>query len=49
VTETGQLTAEVLNRVDAEVADLVESAVAEAKAAPKPGPADLQTDVYISY
>jgi pyruvate dehydrogenase E1 component alpha subunit len=49
VTETGQLTAEALDRVDAEVADLVDTAVTEAKAAPKPGRADLQTDVYISY
>jgi TPP-dependent pyruvate/acetoin dehydrogenase alpha subunit len=49
VTETGQLTGEALDRVDAEVADLIDTAVAEAKAAPKPGRADLETDVYISY
>jgi acetoin:2,6-dichlorophenolindophenol oxidoreductase subunit alpha len=49
VTETGQLTAEALDRVDAEVADLIDTAVTEAKAAPKPGRADLETDVYISY
>jgi TPP-dependent pyruvate/acetoin dehydrogenase alpha subunit len=49
VTETGQLTAEALDRVDTEVADLIDTAVNEAKAAPKPGRADLETDVYISY
>jgi acetoin:2,6-dichlorophenolindophenol oxidoreductase subunit alpha len=49
VTETGQLTEEALDRIDAEVADLIDAAVTEAKAAPKPGRADLETDVYISY
>jgi acetoin:2,6-dichlorophenolindophenol oxidoreductase subunit alpha len=49
VVETGQLGTEALDRVDAEVADLIDTAVNEAKAAPKPGRADLETDVYISY
>ena len=35
--------------MDAEVAQLIEEAVAEAKAAPKPGAADLLTDVYVKY
>jgi acetoin:2,6-dichlorophenolindophenol oxidoreductase subunit alpha len=49
VTETGQLAAEQLDRVDAEVAQLIDEAVAEAAAAPKPTEADLLTDVYIRY
>jgi pyruvate dehydrogenase E1 component alpha subunit len=49
VIETGQLTSGSLDTVDAEVADLIDAAVVEAKAAPKPGSADLSTDVYISY
>ena len=34
---------------DTEVARLIEEAVAEAKAAPEPAPAELTTDVYVSY
>jgi pyruvate dehydrogenase E1 component alpha subunit len=49
VIETGQLAAEQLDAVDAEVARLIDDAVTEAKAAPKPGRADLETDVYVSY
>jgi acetoin:2,6-dichlorophenolindophenol oxidoreductase subunit alpha len=49
VTETGQLTAEQLDAIDVEVAKLIDESVIEAKAAPKPGPADLLTDVYIAY
>jgi acetoin:2,6-dichlorophenolindophenol oxidoreductase subunit alpha len=49
VTESGQLTEERLDAVDREVAELIDRAVAEAKAAPKPGPSDLLTDVYVSY
>ncbi|NMH96129.1 thiamine pyrophosphate-dependent dehydrogenase E1 component subunit alpha [Pseudonocardia acidicola] len=49
VTETGQLTNDQLDAVDVEVAKLIDEAVVEAKAAPKPGPADLLTDVYVSY
>jgi acetoin:2,6-dichlorophenolindophenol oxidoreductase subunit alpha len=49
VTSTGQLPAEDLDRIDREVAELIDEAVLQAKAADKPGPADLETDVYISY
>jgi acetoin:2,6-dichlorophenolindophenol oxidoreductase subunit alpha len=49
VTEAEQLTAEQLDAVDTEIAALVERSVVEAKAAPKPGPGDLLTDVYVSY
>ncbi|PXY34453.1 ABC transporter substrate-binding protein [Prauserella sp. PE36] len=49
VTETGQVEAARLDAVDAQVADLIDAAVEEAKAAPKPTAADLETDVYIEY
>jgi TPP-dependent pyruvate/acetoin dehydrogenase alpha subunit len=49
VTEAGQLTDERLDAVDREVTELIDRAVAEAKAAPKPAPSDLLTDVYVSY
>ncbi|MFC7306538.1 thiamine pyrophosphate-dependent dehydrogenase E1 component subunit alpha [Streptomyces monticola] len=49
VTESAELTAPELDAVDAEVARLIDEAVAEAKAAPEPTRADLETDVYISY
>jgi TPP-dependent pyruvate/acetoin dehydrogenase alpha subunit len=49
VTESGQLTAAQLDAVDNEVAALIEAAVAEAKAAPKPTLPDLTTDVYVAY
>ena len=49
VTETGQLAAAQLDAVDAEVGELIDASVAEAKAAPKPGRADLETDVYVTY
>lgn len=49
VTETGQLSDADLDRVDGGVATLIDSAVDEAKRAPKPGPDDLATDVYVSY
>jgi pyruvate dehydrogenase E1 component alpha subunit len=49
VTETGQLTGAQLDAIDAEVAALIDASVAEAKAAPQPAPADLQTDVYVTY
>jgi len=49
VTEAGQLTDAQLDEVDADVARLVDEAVAEAKAAPNPGADDLLTDVYVSY
>ncbi|WP_328446048.1 thiamine pyrophosphate-dependent dehydrogenase E1 component subunit alpha [Amycolatopsis sp. NBC_00438] len=49
VTESGELAEAVLDDIDAEVASLVEDAVAEAKSAPKPTWADLETDVYATY
>ncbi len=49
VTETGELTRADLDAVDAEVATMIEVAVAEAKAAPLPTGADLLTDVYMRY
>ena len=49
VTETGQLADHQLNEIDNDVARLIDEAVTEAKAAPKPTEADLTTDVYITY
>jgi pyruvate dehydrogenase E1 component alpha subunit len=49
VTDAGLLTGEQLDAVDREVAALIDESVAEAKAAPKPAPDDLLTDVYVSY
>ncbi|WP_419996171.1 thiamine pyrophosphate-dependent dehydrogenase E1 component subunit alpha [Streptomyces boninensis] len=49
VTGDGTLTAAQLDQIDAEVARLIDEAVAEAKAAPLPTRADLETDVYIDY
>jgi acetoin:2,6-dichlorophenolindophenol oxidoreductase subunit alpha len=49
VVETGQLADADLDSVDAEVAALIDEAVAEAKVAPKPTRDDLETDVYVSY
>ena len=49
VADGGGLPEHVLDDVDAEVAKLIEEAVSEAKAAPKPTREDLETDVYVSY
>jgi pyruvate dehydrogenase E1 component alpha subunit len=49
VTGAGVLSADELDRIDAEVAQLIDEAVAEAKAAPEPDLAELTTDVYVSY
>ncbi|MDQ4115455.1 MAG: thiamine pyrophosphate-dependent dehydrogenase E1 component subunit alpha [Actinomycetota bacterium] len=49
VTDAGQLTDAQLDGVDAEVGALIDRAVDDAKAAPKPGADDLLTDVYVSY
>ncbi len=40
---------EDLAAIDQQVASLIEDAVAEAKGAPRPGPEELETDVYVSY
>src|ERR1035437_5794759 len=47
--DSGRLTDAQLDEVDAQVAQLIEEAVTEAKAAPVPGPEDLVTDVYVKY
>jgi len=49
VTESGQLEASALDAIDVQVADLIEAAVVEAKQAPMPTAADLETDVYVTY
>jgi acetoin:2,6-dichlorophenolindophenol oxidoreductase subunit alpha len=49
VTRAGQVGADDLGAVDAEVASLIDDAVDTAKAAPKPTRDDLETDVYVSY
>jgi len=49
VTAAGEVTAADLRRVDDEVMALIDDAVAQAKAAPEPDPADLLTDVYVRY
>ena len=49
VVDSGRLTTAQLDEVDEQVAKLIDEAVVEAKSAPKPGPADLTTDVYIRY
>jgi TPP-dependent pyruvate/acetoin dehydrogenase alpha subunit len=49
VTEAGLLDGGQLDAIDAEVAGEIDDAVAKAKAAPMPPPADLLTDVYVSY
>ena len=49
VTSAGEVGADDLRRVDAEVEALIDDAVTQAKAAPEPEPADLLTDVYVKY
>jgi pyruvate dehydrogenase E1 component alpha subunit len=49
VTEAGIADSGELSAIDREVGQLIDEAVAEAKAAPDPTPADLHTDVYVSY
>ncbi|MCZ6524161.1 MAG: thiamine pyrophosphate-dependent dehydrogenase E1 component subunit alpha [Alphaproteobacteria bacterium] len=49
VGEAGLLQADQLDAIDGEVSELIDEAVAEAAAAPPPGPEDLLSDVYISY
>ena len=49
VTAEGLLTPGDLAAIDAEVAELIDTAVREAIAAPEPEPADLLSDVYVSY
>ena len=49
IKETGVIAQSEFDKIDREVLDLIEMAVVEAKAAPLPGPAELHTDVYVSY
>ena len=49
VGEAGLLDAAELERIEAESKAHIEQAVAQAKAAPPPGPEQLLTDVYVSY
>jgi pyruvate dehydrogenase E1 component alpha subunit len=49
VTADGGLDAARLDGIDAEIAAFIDDAVAKARAGAKPGPADLETDVYIRY
>jgi pyruvate dehydrogenase E1 component alpha subunit len=49
VTESGRVSADRLDQIDGDVDRLVDGAVAEAKAAPEPGPEDLLTNVYVKY
>jgi TPP-dependent pyruvate/acetoin dehydrogenase alpha subunit len=49
VTEAKVLSNAELDAIDAEVMELIEQSVVEAKAAPLPGPEQLLADVYVSY
>jgi pyruvate dehydrogenase E1 component alpha subunit len=49
VTSSGEVAAAELDAIDKDVLALIERAVAQAKADPKPTAADLLTDVYVSY
>ena len=49
VTEAGVISDAELDAIDAEVAALIDEAVAEAIAAPLPEAAKLTADVYVSY
>ena len=48
-TRAGLVQASQLDQIDHEVELLIENAVRKAKSDPKPSPADLLTDVYVSY
>lgn len=49
IISAGVVQSSDLEAIDREVLDLIEVAIAEAKAAPLPTEADLLTDVYVSY
>lgn len=49
VTSQFGISTDELDLIDKEVAQLIDQAVAQAQAAPTPGPDDLLTDVYVSY
>ncbi|MFO0995440.1 MAG: thiamine pyrophosphate-dependent dehydrogenase E1 component subunit alpha [Alphaproteobacteria bacterium] len=49
VTEAALLETKQLEAIDRSVGELIDQSVVEARAAPRPTPADLTTDVYLSY
>ena len=49
ITEAGLIERDELTEIDEAVRKLIDEAVAEAKAAPDPGPDEVFTDVYIKY
>ena len=49
MAETGEVSAEELDAIDAEVMALIEEAVSSAKAAARPTPEQVTNDVYINY
>jgi acetoin:2,6-dichlorophenolindophenol oxidoreductase subunit alpha len=49
VTDDGIIEQSDLDEIDAAVGERIEKAVSDAKAAPDPAPADVLTDVYVSY
>jgi acetoin:2,6-dichlorophenolindophenol oxidoreductase subunit alpha len=49
VTEAGLVDDDDLAAIDASVAELIDQAVAQAKAAKDPTPDELLTDVYLTY
>lgn len=49
MNETGEMSNDELDAIDEEVMALIEQAVTEAKAAPRPTPDQVTEDVYISY
>jgi acetoin:2,6-dichlorophenolindophenol oxidoreductase subunit alpha len=49
VLDAGVLDSDALDAIDVEVRQLIDDAVAEAKAAPEPGVDELLTDVYVAY
>ena len=49
VTEAGLLEADQLDAIDKEARQVIDQALAAAKAGPAPTEADLLTDVYASY
>ncbi|MEM8547718.1 MAG: thiamine pyrophosphate-dependent dehydrogenase E1 component subunit alpha, partial [Pseudomonadota bacterium] len=49
VAADGSVDLAKLDAIDAEVAQLIDTAVEQAQASPAPGPAEVLTDVYISY
>jgi acetoin:2,6-dichlorophenolindophenol oxidoreductase subunit alpha len=49
VTSAGLVDERELAAIDEQVRALIDEAVTEAKAAPDPDPAEVRTDVYVSY